>query len=116
MPRAAAKLKSDHIVTIYQVAEDRGVPYLAMEYLEGAPLDQFLAGGRKLALGNGQAVQCRQRAPSPRRVGVVLEQVGGRRPQLVWDPGPRRHPAVLVGGYRLYGGGADVDADCDVFA
>jgi len=46
--RAAAKLKSDHIVTIYQVGEDRGVPFLAMEYLQGAPLDKYLSGGRKL--------------------------------------------------------------------
>ena len=48
--RTAAKLRSDHIVTIYQVSEDRGIPYLAMEYLEGAPLDRFLAGDRKLTL------------------------------------------------------------------
>jgi len=46
--RAAAKLKSDHIVTIYQVSEERGVPFLAMEFLEGAPLDQFLQNGRTL--------------------------------------------------------------------
>ncbi len=48
--RAAAKLHSDHIVTIYQVSEDRGVPYLAMEFLEGAPLDQFLKKGRQLSV------------------------------------------------------------------
>lgn len=48
--RAAAKLKSDHIVSIYQVSEDRGVPFLAMEYLEGAPLDQFLQGNRRLSV------------------------------------------------------------------
>ena len=33
--RAAAAIKHDHIVTIYQVGEDRGVPFLAMEFLEG---------------------------------------------------------------------------------
>src|ERR1043165_701658 len=46
--RSAAKLRSDHIVTIYQVSEARGVPFLAMELLEGAPLDEVLKGGQRL--------------------------------------------------------------------
>src|SRR5204863_10076392 len=33
--QAAAAIKHDHIVTIYQVEEDGGVPYLAMEFLQG---------------------------------------------------------------------------------
>ena len=37
--RAAAAVKHDHVVTIYQVGEDRGVPFLAMEFLKGEPLD-----------------------------------------------------------------------------
>ncbi|HTU16630.1 MAG TPA: serine/threonine-protein kinase [Gemmataceae bacterium] len=40
--RAVAALKHDHIVTIYQVGEDRGVPFLAMEYLEGETLHDRL--------------------------------------------------------------------------
>ena len=37
--RAAAAVKHDHIVTIYQVGQDRGVPFIALEYLTGEPLD-----------------------------------------------------------------------------
>jgi serine/threonine protein kinase len=44
--RAAAALKSDHIVTIYQAGEDRGVPYLAMEFLKGESLDRWLERGK----------------------------------------------------------------------
>ncbi len=40
--RVAASVKHDHVVTIYQVGEDRGVPFLAMEFLEGEPLDARL--------------------------------------------------------------------------
>jgi serine/threonine protein kinase len=45
--KAAAQLKHDHIVTIYQVGEDNGVCWLAMEYLEGESLDDWLAPGRR---------------------------------------------------------------------
>ncbi len=40
--RAAAALRHDHVITIYQVGEEAGVPFLAMEYLEGETLDDRL--------------------------------------------------------------------------
>jgi WD40 repeat protein/anti-sigma factor RsiW len=43
--KTAASIKHDHIVTIFQVGEDRGAPYLAMEFLEGEPLDARLKRG-----------------------------------------------------------------------
>jgi WD40 repeat protein/serine/threonine protein kinase len=61
--RAAAALKHDHVVTVYQVGEDRGVPYLAMELLEGEslnarldregklPVPEVVRIGRETALG-----------------------------------------------------------------
>jgi len=61
--RAAAAIKHDHIVAIYQVGEDRGVSFLAMELLEGEPLEarlqregklttaEVLRIGREIALG-----------------------------------------------------------------
>jgi len=36
--KAAASLKNDHIVTVYQVDEFNGVPFLAMELLQGESL------------------------------------------------------------------------------
>jgi serine/threonine protein kinase len=40
--RAMAALKHDHIVTIYQVGQEQGLPFLAMEYLEGVSLEGWL--------------------------------------------------------------------------
>jgi formylglycine-generating enzyme required for sulfatase activity len=40
--RAAAAVKSDHVIAIHQVGEANGVPFLAMEYLEGLTLDNWL--------------------------------------------------------------------------
>src|SRR5438874_9758254 len=48
--RAAAMVKSDHVVTIYDVDEVRGVPFIAMEYLLGHPLDQYLRTKGELPL------------------------------------------------------------------
>jgi serine/threonine protein kinase len=49
--KATAKLKDDHIVAIYQVGEHNGVPFLAMEYLRGESLEQWLARGKTLNVG-----------------------------------------------------------------
>ena len=36
--RATAAIKHDHIVTIYQVGQENGMPFLSMEYLKGMSL------------------------------------------------------------------------------
>lgn len=37
---AASQLKSAHAVRVFEVGEDRGAPYTAMEYLEGRAADR----------------------------------------------------------------------------
>lgn len=55
--RAAGMLSHSHIVTIYDVGEADGIPYIAMEHLQGRPLDDILrdegrmTAERVLALG-----------------------------------------------------------------
>ena len=46
--KASAKVESDHVVTIYQVGEDNGAPFIAMELLEGMSLQSWLARRDKL--------------------------------------------------------------------
>ena len=43
--RAASRLNHPNIVTIYDISEERGVGYIAMEYIAGKPLDQIIAEG-----------------------------------------------------------------------
>jgi len=43
--RAAGVLSHANIVTVYDVGEEDGVPYIAMEYLEGATLTEIAAEG-----------------------------------------------------------------------
>src|SRR5260370_42249022 len=46
--RAAGGLQHPNIVTIYEMAESGGAPFIAMEYLEGESLEKLIA--RKPAL------------------------------------------------------------------
>jgi serine/threonine protein kinase/formylglycine-generating enzyme required for sulfatase activity len=40
--RAAAKISHDNVVTVYEADERDGVPYIAMQFLQGYPLDEYL--------------------------------------------------------------------------
>jgi serine/threonine protein kinase/HEAT repeat protein len=42
--RAVARLKHPHIVQIYEIGEQDGLPYLALEFVQGGRLDQKIAG------------------------------------------------------------------------
>ena len=78
--QAAAAVKHDHIVTIYQVGEDRGVPFLAMEFLEGESLDDRLKTGTAMPV-----------AAEVLRIGREIARGPGRRPRA--RPDPPRHQA-----------------------
>ena len=47
--RAAARLAHPNIVTVYELGEDRGVPFIAMEMLAGVDLEALLRKGPPLA-------------------------------------------------------------------
>ena len=44
--RAIGRLSHPHIVTIYDVGEDHGTIYIAMEYLQGEPFNAVVRSGR----------------------------------------------------------------------
>ena len=99
---AAAAIEHDHIVTIYQVGEDRGVPFLAMEFLEGESLDdrlqresrlplaEVLRIGREIAEGLAAAHErgLIHRDIKPANSGWKRPRGRGQDPRL--RPGPRR--------------------------
>src|ERR1700736_5736513 len=49
--RAAGGLQHPNIVTIYEMAESPGSPFIAMEYLEGESLEKLVAREAALPLG-----------------------------------------------------------------
>ena len=43
-------LQHPNIVTIYDLGDENGTPYLVMEYLEGEPLDKLIASRREISI------------------------------------------------------------------
>jgi hypothetical protein len=79
--RASAAVRHENVVTIYNVGEDAGIPYLTMEFLRGQPLSQSLTGavppgevvrvGREVARGLAAA----------HAMGVVHRDI---KPENIW--------------------------------
>ncbi|CAN5793969.1 hypothetical protein BH24ACI5_BH24ACI5_28120 [soil metagenome] len=70
--RAASALNHPHIVTIYEVGEHEGTTFIAMELVEGIPLDRLLASG-PLAVGTAltYAVQMAGALDAAHAAGIV---------------------------------------------
>src|SRR5258708_28386987 len=48
--KAAAKLQHPNIITVFELGEDRGVPYIAMEMLPGVDLESLVRSGEEMLL------------------------------------------------------------------
>ena len=137
--RLAASIDHEHIVTVYQVGEDNGVPYLAMQLLRGQtlddrlkregrlPLEEVLRIGREtaegLAAAHARGLVHRDIKPA----NIWLEEGRGR--VRIVDFGLARgaepdaqftHAGTVIGtpAYMApeQAGGEEVDARCDLFS
>lgn len=92
--RAAAALKHPHVVTIYQVGEDRGVSFLAMEYLEGESLDSRIRRDGRLSVAEvlriGHETALGLAAAHTR--GLVHRDI---KPANLWLEGPAGQVKIL---------------------
>jgi eukaryotic-like serine/threonine-protein kinase len=75
--RAAGGLQHPNIVTIYEMAESGGAPFIAMEYLEGESLEKLIARKAELPLGTkvGYVVQACRALEYAHERGVVHRDV-----------------------------------------
>jgi hypothetical protein len=92
--RSAGKLQHDNVVSIHQVGEANGVPFIAMEFLKGAPLDKYLKEkgdlplptvlriGREIALGLQAA----------HKLGMIHRDI---KPANVWLEAPKGRVKIL---------------------
>jgi len=92
--RAAAKLKHDHIVSIYQVGEDRGAPFLAMEFLEGEALEDRLKREGKLPMAEVTRIgrEIAEGLQAAHEHGLIHRDI---KPGNVWLEGKRGRAKIL---------------------
>ena len=92
--RAAAAIKHDHVVTIYQVGEARGVAFLAMEHLQGLSLQRWLDRGKQpsidLILRIGREVATGLWAAH--KLGLVHRDI---KPANLWLEAPNGRAKIL---------------------
>ncbi|HTU23360.1 MAG TPA: protein kinase, partial [Gemmataceae bacterium] len=92
--RLAASLKHDHIVTIFQVGEDRGAPFLAMEFLEGEALEDRLKREGKLPLAEVLRIgrEIAEGLQAAHEHGLIHRDI---KPANVWLEGKRGRAKIL---------------------
>lgn len=92
--RAAAKVKHEHVITIHAVGEERGMPFLALEFLEGMPLDQYLKSKGEIDVS--QAIRIIRETVEGLRAahkhGLIHRDI---KPANVWLEAPSAHVKVL---------------------
>jgi hypothetical protein len=106
--RAAAAVEHENIIPIWQVAEDRGVPFLAMPLLSGLSLDEALKMGLPLPLPMvlGIAAQVADGLAAAHAAGLIHRDI---KPSNIWlemhaDGTFRRARILDFGLARLDGG------------
>jgi serine/threonine protein kinase len=92
--KAAAKVSHDNVVTVYEADERDGVPYIAMQLLQGYPLDAFLKKKGTPSLRNVVRI-AREAAlglAAAHRMGLVHRDV---KPPNLWLEAPHGRVKLL---------------------
>jgi serine/threonine protein kinase len=92
--QAAAAIEHDHIVPIYQVGEDRGIPFLAMPLLRGETLDERLHREGRPGLPEALRIvrETAEGIAAAHERGLVHRDI---KPSNIWLEAPRGRVRIL---------------------
>ncbi|MDY3556311.1 protein kinase [Gemmata sp. JC717] len=92
--RAAAQVQHDNVVTVYEADERNGIPYIAMQLLQGYPLDSFLKkkGTPTLPQALRLAREAAAGLAAAHRIGLVHRDI---KPGNLWLEAPNGRVKVL---------------------
>src|SRR6202035_247064 len=91
---AMAAVEHDHVVRIYQVDEERGIPFLAMEFLKGEPLDERLKRDAELPLADMLRIgrEIAEGLAAAHATGLIHRDI---KPANIWLEAPRNRVKIL---------------------
>jgi serine/threonine protein kinase len=89
-----ASLHHEHLVTVFQVAQEGGAVYLAMELLRGETLEDWLAGGRRAELAEILRLGREMAAGLAviHRAGLIHRDI---KPANIWREAPHGRVKIL---------------------
>lgn len=92
--RAVAKITHDNVVTVYEADEWHGVPYIAMQYLEGEALDRPLKSPQRLSISRILRIgyETANGLEAAHRLGLVHRDI---KPGNLWLEAPSGRVKVL---------------------
>lgn len=92
--RAAARIKHDHVITLFQVGEERGLPFIAMEFLKGTSLEDYLNQQGQLAIGQAVRVarQTAEGLQAAHAEGLIHRDI---KPANIWLEAPKGRVKIL---------------------
>jgi eukaryotic-like serine/threonine-protein kinase len=92
--RAAAQLRHDNVITIYQVGVERDIPFFAMELLEGGTLQQRLEYPKPLSIGAAVRIarEIAQGLQVAHERGLIHRDI---KPANIWLESPKGRVKIL---------------------
>jgi hypothetical protein len=89
-----AAVKHDHVVTIYQVDEEHGNPFLAMEFLQGEPLDERLKRDGKMPVPEVLRIgrEIAEGLDAAHSTGLIHRDI---KPANIWLEAPKGRVKIL---------------------
>jgi serine/threonine protein kinase/formylglycine-generating enzyme required for sulfatase activity/lysophospholipase L1-like esterase/DNA-directed RNA polymerase subunit RPC12/RpoP len=92
--KTAAAIEHDHIVPIFQVGEDRGVPFIAMPFLKGEPLDERLKRDKALTIAEVLRIgqEAAEGLAAAHEKGLVHRDI---KPANLWLEAPKGRVKIL---------------------
>ncbi|TWT89550.1 serine/threonine-protein kinase [Neorhodopirellula pilleata] len=104
--RSMAAVYHDNVATIFEVGQQKKTPFMAMELLKGATLEQLVTGGRKFSYQEiiEIAKQTALGLDAAHERGIVHRDI---KPANLWMQSPQERIKILDFGLALAGTGVD---------